>query len=174
MPNPAALTALPAAPTGDVLDAAYEAAGLTVPTVPRYPAVQVLWSGEDMPQPVAVVVESSESMSRLRPMPTSVSGPPDPSAGPGHKWWAAVDRQWLSLQASTTAPAAGDPPRAVVTRTVLGPGATRALVLLAPGSRGSELRLDLVVTADDLAGVPEKRAEALRVTFDRAPWEVED
>ena len=109
VPNPAALTALPAAPSGDVLDAAYQAAGLTVPTVPRYPAVQVLWSGEDMPQPVAVVVESSESMSRLRPMPTSVSGPPDPSAGPGHKWWAAVDRQWLSLRASTTAPAARGP-----------------------------------------------------------------
>ena len=120
--NPAALTALPVAPTGDVLDAAYQAAGLAVPTVPRYPAVQVLWSGEEVPQPVAVVVECSESMSRHRPVPTVVSGPDDPSAGPGHKWWAAVDRDWLSLQASATAPAAGDPPRAVVTRTVLGPG----------------------------------------------------
>ena len=155
VPTPGALAALPTAPTGDVLDAAYQAAGLSVPSVPRYPAVQVLWSGDAVPQPVAVVVECSESMSRRRPMPTPVTGPADPAAGPGHKWWAAVEREWLSLQVSTAAPAAGDPPRAAVTRTVLGPGATRALVLLAPGSRGSELRLDLVVTADELAGLPE-------------------
>jgi hypothetical protein len=174
VPRPAELTVVPPAPTGDVLDAAYQAAGLAVPTVPRYPAVQVLWSGEPVPQPVAVVVECSESMSRRRPMPTVVNGPDDPSAGPGHKWWAAVDREWLSLQASTAPPAAGDPPRAVVTRTVLGPGATRALVLLAADSRGRELRLDLVVTADELAGLPEKRAEAVRITLQRAPWEVED
>jgi large repetitive protein len=174
LPTPAALAALPVAPAGDVLDAAYQAAGLAVPGVPRYPVTQVLWSGDAVPQPVAVVVECSEPMWRARPMPTVVAGPPDPSAGPGHKWWAAVEADWLSLQPSTAAPAAGDPPRAGITRLVKGPGGTRAVVLLAPGSRGAELRLDLVVAGDALAGTAEQRAEAVRIALTRAPWVVED
>jgi hypothetical protein len=107
-------------------------------------------------------------------MPTVVAGPPDPSAGPGHKWWAAVEADWLSLQPSTAAPAVGDLPRAGITRLVKGAGGTRAVVLLTPGSRGTELRLDLVLAGDALAGTPEQRAEALRIALDRAPWEVED
>ena len=174
VPVPAALATLPPAPAGDVLDAAYQAAGLSVPQVPRYPSVQVLWSGDAVPQPVAVVVEGSEAMWRSRPMPTVVSGPPDPSAGPGHQWWAAAERDWLSLAPRTAPPAAGDLPVAGVTRLVRGPGGTRALVLLTPGSRGAELRLDLVVAGDALAGTPEQRSEAVRVALLRAPWEVED
>lgn len=174
VPTPAALATLPLAPAGAVLDTTYQAAGLAVPQVPRYPGVEVLWSGDAVPQPVAVVVECSESMWRSRPMPTVVAGPPDPSAGPGHKWWAAVEGEWLSLQPSTAAPALGDPPRAGITRLVKGAGGTRAVVLLAPGSRGAELRLDLVLAGDALAGIPEQRAEALRIALDRAPWEVED
>ncbi len=174
VPAPAALTGLPPAPAGDVLDIAYQAAGLAVPGVPRYPVVEVLWSGDATPQPVAVVVECSEAMWRARPMPTVVAGPPDPSAGPGHQWWAAVEADWLSLAASTAPPAAGDPPRAAITRLVRGPGGTRAVVLLGPGSRGSELRLDLVVAGDALAGTAAQRAEAVRIALVRAPWEVED
>jgi hypothetical protein len=174
LPIPGALSSLPTAPSGDVLDAAYQAAGLAVPTVPRYPAVEVLWSGDTVPQPVAVVVECSEAMSRRRPMPTPVNGPADPSAGPGHKWWAAVDKEWLSLQVSTTVPGPGEPPQAPVAKIILGPGATRAVVLLAPGARGTELRLDLAVAADELAGTAEKRAEAVRAVLHQAPWEVED
>lgn len=174
VPNPAGLATLPTTPAGDVLDAAYQAAGLTVPQVPRYPGVQVLWSGDPVPQPVAVVVEGSEAMWRSRVMPTVVAGPADPSAGPGHQWWAAVEQDWLSLQPSTAAPAAGDPPAAGITRLVKGPGGTRAVVLLAAGSRGAELRLDLVVAADALAGSPEQRAEAVRIALHRAPWEVAD
>lgn len=174
VPNGAALSALPVEPAGDILDAAYQAAGLAVPQVPRYPAVQVLWSGEAVPQPVAVVVECSEAMWRSRPMPKQVTGPPDPSAGPGHKWWAAVEQDWLSLKPRTAPPVAGDPPPATVTKVVQGPGGTRAVVLLAGMSRGRELRLDLVVAGDALAGTAEKRAEAVRVVLDRAPWEVDD
>ena len=107
-------------------------------------------------------------------MPTVVAGPPDPSAGPGHKWWAAVEADWLSLKPSTAVPAAGDPPQTSITRLVKGPGGTRAVLLLAPGSRGTELRLDLVVAGDALAGTAEQRAEALRIALQRAPWEVED
>jgi hypothetical protein len=172
-PTPAALASLPAAPKGDQLDSAFAAAGLGAPQVPRYPRVQVLWSSDPVPQPVAVVVEGSESMWRSRPIPTQVPGPVDAS-DPGHKWWAAVRRDWLSLADSVAPVAAGDPPRAGVTRIVAGPGGTRAVVLLAAGARGSEVRLDLVVAGDPLAGTAEQRAEAVRLALLRAPWEVDD
>jgi hypothetical protein len=122
VPTPAALAALAtlppvpdadpldAAPAGDVLDAAFQAAGLAVPQVPRYPRVQVLWSGDAVPQPVAVVVESNEAMWRARPIPTVVPGPSD-AYDPGHTWWAAVRKDWLSLARTSAVPAPGDPPR---------------------------------------------------------------
>lgn len=171
VPTPAALTALGERPNGDQLDVAFQQAGLGVPEVPRYPRVQVLWSGDAVPQPVAVVIECSETLWRERPMPTVVNGPVD-AADPAHEWWAAVVRDWLSVSVHT--PAAGDPPAANVTRLVHGPGHTRAIALLGPGARGTELRLDLVVAADDLAGSAQRRAEVVRVAFEQAPWEVED
>lgn len=173
VPTPAPLAALPGEPTGDEVDTAYQAAGLAVPETPGHPAVEVLWSGEAVPQPVAVVVESSEPLWRSRVMPKVVTGPVD-AADPTHHWWAGVRGDWLRLEPSTAAVAAGDLPRATVTRIVRCPGLTRAVALLAPGSRGQELRLDLVVAADDLAAAPEERRTALRVSLQRAPWEVED
>ena len=171
--HPAALAALPTEPTGDQLDAAFQAAGLGVPTVPRYPKVEVLWSPGAVPEPVAVMVECSESMWRSRPMPTKVSGPVD-AVDPAHQWWAAVRRDWLFLAPSAAPVAAGDPARAGIASIVKGPGGTRAVVRLAGGSRGREVRLDLVVAADELAGSPQYRAEAVRLAMVRAPWEVED
>jgi hypothetical protein len=170
--TPAALAGLPATPSGDQLDALFQQAGLGVPQVPRYPRVQVLWSSDAVPQPVAVVVECSEAMWRERPIPTVVPGPPE-AADPGHVWWKAIVTPWLSLRVSTVAAMVGDPPRAVVTRLVRAPGGTRAVALLAPGSRGSELRLELVVSADPLAGLSAQPAEAVRVLLTRAPWEEE-
>lgn len=171
VPTPAPLLALGERPNGDQLDVAFQQAGLGVPEVPRYPRVQVLWSGDAVPQPVAVVIESSEALWRERPMPTVVNGPVD-AADPSHQWWAAVVRDWLSV--SVRVQAAGDPPQATVTRLVHGPGHTRAVAILTPGACGMELGLDLVLTADDLAGTAERRAESVRVAFVRAPWEVED
>lgn len=173
VPAPAVLTAVPERPSGDQLDVAFQQAGLGVPQVPRYPRVQVLWSGDAVPQPVAVVVECNEAMWRDRPMPEPVVGPAD-ATDPGHRWWAAVRRDWLSLARHGDPPAPGDPPAAEVTRLVHGPGGTRAVALLAPGSRGSEVRLAFVLAADKLAGTAEHRAEAVRVRLVRAPWEVED
>jgi hypothetical protein len=171
--DPAPIGSLPDRPTGDQLDSAYQAAGLAVPQTPRYPAVQVLWSPDTLPQPVAVVVECSEPLWRSRLVPTVASAPPDAS-DPSHTWWAAGPATWLSLAACTAAPAAGDLPRASVARIVRGPGGTRAVVLLATGSRGQEARLDLVTAADALSGTPESRVTAVRVSLLRAPWEVED
>ena len=173
IPTPAALTALPGQPTGDQVDAAYQGAGLGVPTTPAFPAVEVLWSGDAVPQPIAIVVESSEPLWRSRVMPTQVTGPVD-AADPLHHWWAGVAGDWLSLATSTAPVAAGDLPRATVNRIIACPGRTRAVVLLAPGARGTEARLDLVLAADPLAAVAERRRTVVRVSLQRAPWEVED
>ena len=173
VPSPAALAALPGQPTGDQVDAAYQGAGLGVPTTPSFPAVEVLWSGDPVPQPVAIIVESSEPLWRSRVMPQQVTGPVD-AADPLHHWWAGVTGDWLSLAPSTAPVAAGDLPRAGITRIVACPGRTRAVVLLGAGARGTEARLDLVLADDDLAGLPERRSTVVRVSLQRAPWEVED
>jgi large repetitive protein len=173
VPTGSALSALPTAPTGDQVDTAYQAAGLTVPEVPSYPAVELLWSGDATPQPVALVVECSEPLWRSRVMPEVVTGPIDQS-DPTHKWWKAVRDDWLALQPSTAPVVGGDLPRATVSRIIRCPGGTRAIALLAPGSRGSEVRLDLVVAADPLAGAAEQRQTCVRMGLLRAPWEVED
>ncbi len=176
VPTPGYLTdpsMLPEHPTGDQLDTAFQKAGLAPPQTPTVPAVQVLWSAATLPEPVAVVVECSERLWRSRLMPTSVPGPAD-AADATHKWWAARPAEWLSVKDSATAPAAGDLPRAGITRLVHGPGGTRAVVVLAPGSRGREVRLDLVVAADPLGASAEVRARAVGIPLHRAPWEVDE
>jgi hypothetical protein len=57
---------------------------------------------------------------------------------------------------------------------VRGPGDTRAVVMLAAGSRGRELRLQLRRVGDTLLTIPDKLADALRVRLVTAPWEEED
>jgi len=166
-------TTLPERPSGDQLDSAFQAAGLAAPQTPDFPAVYVLWSSEATPQPVAVVIECSEPMWRSRLVPTVVHAPAD-SPDPTHTWWAPRPADWLSLADSSTPPAAGDLPRASVSRIVHGPGSTRAVALLAAGSRGKEVRLDLVLAADALAMTAETRTTAVRVSLIKAPWEVED
>ena len=172
VPTPAALAALTARPTGAQLDAAFQAAGLPVPQVPRYPSITVLWSPDPVPQPVAVVVEGGETFWRSRPVPTFVTGlvVDDPTQG----WWVAQDTDWLSLKVSASAPGAGDAPRAPVTRLVRAPGDTRAVVLLGPSARGTELVLDLVRAADPLSGAAGSTATTVRAALVRAPWEMED
>jgi len=172
IPSPAGLTALGDQPTGDQVDTAYQAAGLAVPQTPRFPAVEVLWSGEAVPQPVAVVIESSEPLWRSRIVPTLVTGPIDAS-DPSHHWWAGRPDEWLEIRPNTT-PLSPTEPRAGITRVVRCPGDTRAIAFLAPGSRGREARLDLVLPADVLAGLPERTETAARISVQRAPWEVED
>ncbi len=172
VPAIAALTALPDAPTGDQLDAAFQAAGLPVPQTPTVASVQVLWSTDTTPQPLAVVVEGTEPLWRARLMPQIVTGPID-SVDPTHHWWAARPADWLSIEASTASGGAGALPTAGITRIIRGPGLGRAVVLLAAGARGTRVALDLVVAADALAAAPEKRAVAVDIPLQRAPWEEE-
>jgi large repetitive protein len=173
IPNTTAFAALPDAPTGAQIDDAYQAAGLPVPQVPDFPRVQVLWTADATPQPFAVVLESSEPLWRSRVVPTVVPAPAD-SPDPTHVYWAGRPADWLSVVASTAPPAAGDQPRAAITRIVKGPGGTRAIVLVAAGARGSEARLDLLTAADQLAGTPPSTVTAARVSLASAPWEVEE
>jgi hypothetical protein len=164
---------LPDLPSGDQLDAAFQAAGLPAPQTPDFPEVVVLWSADAVPQPVAVMLDCSEPLWRSRLVPTVVAAPPD-APDPTHTYWAARPADWLSVADSTAAAAAGDLPRATVNRIVHGPGGTRAVAILAPGARGHEVRLDLVTAADPLAGTPERRSTAARVGLTAAPWEVQD
>ena len=173
IPTPAALSALPDRPTGAQLDEAFQAAGLAVPQVPSYPRVQALWTADATPQPFAVVLESSEPLWRSRKVPTVVAAPPD-SPDPSHTYWASRPADWLSVVASAAPVAAGDLPRAGVTRIIRGPGGTRAIAILAAGARGREVRLDLLTAADLLAQTPQTAVTATRVSLVRAPWEVED
>jgi large repetitive protein len=167
------LDSLPAAPQGERLDAAFAAAGLGVPEVPRYPRVEVLWSGDAVPQPIAVVVESNEPLWRSRPAPTRVTVPAG-AAEPDRAWWALHEATWLSVQADTTAAAPDELPRASVQRTVRGPGGTRGVFLLADGSRGHELRLQLTRHGDPVMASTDEVVAALQVRLVAAPWEEED
>lgn len=164
------LDALPDNPAGAQLDAAFSAAGFGVPSVPRYPRVVVLWDAGAPAQPVAVVVESSEELWRSRPMPVEVTAPPD-ADDPTHKWWAARKLPWLLPEPSVAQPAPGEPASAAVTRLLRGPGDTRAVAVLGPGSRGSQLRIDLRHAIDALSGGADTVAAAVRVTLGRPPWE---
>src|SRR5205085_12310407 len=107
------LDALPEQPAGPQLDAAFTAAGLGVPQVPRYPRVVVLWDSTSPAQPVAVLVEGNEELWRSRPMPVELTAPPD-ATDPTHKWWAARDRAWLLLEPSAATLPPGEPASATV------------------------------------------------------------
>ncbi len=161
VPTPAALAGLPTQPAGQALDDAFRAAGLPTPQLPRFPLVTVLWSQDPLPQPVAVVLDSADPLWRSRPVPTQVTGPVDP-LDPTHHWWASVDTDWLGLTTGGGAP---------VTRVVRGAGDQRAVILLGPGARGTELVLGLHQTADPVSGQAAVDIECGRATFDRAPWE---
>lgn len=168
--DPTPLRDLADRPSGADLDAAFQAAGLSIPTTPRYPHVEVLWSGETIPQPVAVVIDSSEPLWRERPMPTEV---PDPASdeSPPHTFWAAIETPWLHPEAESTPAAADDLPRATVDRILRGPGDSRAVVLLAPGARGHELLLNLVVPANPLYGDAAQTWPIFGMHLRHAPWE---
>ena len=166
----APLDALGLRPGGNAWDDAVQRAGLPVPAVPSAPRVEIWWSAEAVPQPVAVVVECSESLLRERTTPV-VCRPPGDTSDPTHTWWGTGLRPWLELAARATPDAGDATPSGPL---VVGPGGTRALVRLAPGARGRRLRLDLVRHPDLLGGAAGSRELAVDVLLARAPWEVED
>lgn len=168
-----AISALGDQPTGAAVDNALQLAGLDVGTVPDWPRTSVLWSTAAVPQPLAVVIEGSEPLWRTRTVPTWIEAPPD-SPDPSHGYWAGRPGEWLVLRADSTAPAAGDLPRATVQRIIRGPGGTRAIAILGPSARGCEARFALVHRDVMPTSTTETATTAVRVDLQRAPWEVED
>lgn len=165
----APLDLLPAAPTGPEWDDAVQAAGLPVPLTPGAPRVEVWWSADPVPQPVAVVVESSEPLVRDRVMPVRVTAPAD-AVDPTHEWWAARPVTWLDVR---VAPGAGPGVVSTARDRIVGPGGTRVMVPLAANQRGTRLTLELVVVPDPLAADPARSVTIVDVTLTGAPWEVE-
>lgn len=169
---PAALAALSDQPSGPEIDNALQATGLDPEPLPARPRTRVLWSTDAVPQPVAIVVESPEPLWRSRPVPTWVEAPAD-SVDPLHGYWADRPADWLELAADTR-PAPAEPPGANVLRIIRGPGGTRAIALLAPGSRGNQARFVFVEHDVTTAPATDEVTTAVRVDLPRAPWEVED
>ncbi|KHK99937.1 hypothetical protein LK09_01015 [Microbacterium mangrovi] len=170
--NPASLTPLVGEVSGVMIDDAFEAAGLGAAATPGFPAVQVLWSTDPVPQPIAVIVESSEQIVRSRPIPQQVpAAATDPD--PTHHYWASVPWPWLTV-APSTGPADPGLPDAPVARIATGPGGTRAIAFLGAGARGTRLRLDLVSDPDGPGGAAGTPTALLSVPLIAAPWEEED
>ncbi|AYG03369.1 hypothetical protein [Gryllotalpicola protaetiae] len=168
--TPAALGTLHDQVTGTDLDQAFESAGLGAPQVPGFPRLQVLWSTDATPQPVAVVIESSEELVRARLAPQQAT--PTPNPDPSHHYWKISPYEWLEVAASVTPPLGGELPAAPVDRVAVGPGGTRVIVFLGSSARGTRLKLDLVSTP--LPGGTSTRTPLLSVGLLAAPWEDED
>ncbi|GAB3536376.1 hypothetical protein GCM10027403_16970 [Arthrobacter tecti] len=159
-------------PEGAELDQALHSAGLEPMGVPESPRIVVFWESAGLPgtvpQPAAVLVDSSEPMWRSRHVGIEQAD----SAVEGNRRYVMTPRLWLELAEGT----GGD---AVVDRIVRAPGGQRALVSLKPGSRGKRLSLVL-----DRLAQPEKyldgpaAADVAHLIADlilgNAPWEETD
>lgn len=78
------------------------------------------------------------------------------------------NKDWLQLELGQ-----GSDPVIASDGLIRAPGDQRALIVLAPNSRGQVLRLDLVRVAftESYLNTPETRFAAVELTFERAPWE---
>ena len=105
-------------------------AGMDPQPVPSSPRI-VFWEPAAAdPQPVAVLLDSSEPMWRSRPVPTEVA---DPGSALG-KHYELAPTPWLDLVHQ----GGGDD---LVSHIVPAPGGQRALIALKSGSRGKRIRL---------------------------------
>lgn len=152
-------------PTGAQIDDHLRSHGLEPWSVPNEPRVVVFWeqAGGALPQPVAVLVDAGEPLSRFRDYPKLVS---DSSGDEVAKRWVLAQREWLTVKTG------GDP--GLVQGVVYAPGCQRAVIVLQPGARGKHFTADLVALGmSDLPflGQVERQARLVDLTFSRAPWE---
>jgi large repetitive protein len=156
-------------PQGNQFDTELTTAGVDALPVPKYPGFTVFWEpGAPDPQPVAILVDSSEPMWRERPIPTQMT-----DSGPSAAQWYELDSQpWLELQQEP----GGDN---IVDHIVMAPGGQRALVTLKAGSRGKHILLALERVPhlepylDGPAAVPQYFT-ILDTVLRAAPWEETD
>ncbi len=155
-------------PLGADFDDAMVDAGLEPLERPDAPRFVVYWEQANpaaTPQPVAVMIDSSEPMRRFRPMPEEVTS--DDSV-PVQRY-QMIDREWLALDES----ASGD---GIVDEMIFAPGDQRVLITLDPGARGKVLHIDLVRRAFSEAHLdgPGATDDVYRIVSQllaRAPWE---
>jgi hypothetical protein len=156
-------------PKGSEFDAAWLAAGMDALPRPDSPSTTVFWeAGAGVPQPVAVLIDSSEPMFRSRSIPEEVVDGGLAAA----KRFEMVSRAWLEVVEQ----AGGD---ALVAEIVPAPGGQRALVTLQPGARGGHLKVALhrIVFPQahlDGTGAVDQFSAILDLTLDHAPWEEVD
>lgn len=156
-------------PEGSEFDAAWQAAGMDALPRPDSPSTIVFWEpGVSAPQPVAVLIDSSEPMFRSRLIPEEVADGGLAAA----KRFEMVPKTWLQVDEQ----AGGD---ALVDQIVPAPGGQRALVTLRPGARGGHLRVALHRIAFpkahlDGVGAVDQFSTILDLTLDHAPWEEVD
>ena len=159
------LASLGSRPTGAQIDEHLRSYGLEPWSVPNEPRVVAFWeqAGAALPQPVAVLVDAGEPLSRFRDYPKLVT---DTSADETAKRWVLAQREWLTVQTGGDA--------GLVKGIVYAPGCQRAVIVLQPGARGKHLTADLVALGmSDLpfVGQTQRQARLLDLTFSRAPWE---
>lgn len=154
-------------PRGPELDDQLRAQGLEPLSVPDRARIVVFWSqqGTNLPQPAAVLIDATEPMWRTRPYPSEVT---DDSGPVTAQRWVLADTEWLQLQDLSAAGVVA------ANGVIRAPGAQRALVVLAPNTRGKTLKIDLVSLA--FPSLPflnqsERRATLIELVLDHAPWE---
>jgi hypothetical protein len=155
-------------PQGSEFDTDLIAAGLEALPVPKVPGFTVFWEPATPPQPVAILVDSSEPMWRRRPIPTPITGPAPAAA----QWFELQPQVWLQLAQMT----GGDD---CVDHIVAAPGGQRALVTLKPLARGRRIVLGLEHVAFsetylDGPGASNTSTTIIDKTLAAAPWEEVD
>jgi hypothetical protein len=127
------------------------------------PQVSVIWQDEGAsqpPQPIAVLIETTEPLWRQRQTPVEVTG------GDQVKQFTLQPEILLDL---TDTSAAG----ALATRFIFSPGGRRTLVLLKAGARGGQLKLALNRHHNPLFELNSSMETAvlLDMSLAAAPWE---
>lgn len=146
-------------------------AGLDMQPVPSNPRVVIFWDQvlDKFPQPVALLIDSSEPMWRDCLIPEEVT-----SDGPsGAKHYELQPFQWLKLAQQTGGTDGGDD---IVDQIIRAPGGQRALITLKPESRGKRIKLALqriAQTKPDLLslGETDRFSPILDLELKAAPWE---
>ena len=157
------------APQGSEFDTEWQNAGLDALPVPTAPRTTVFWeAGVGGPQPVAVLIDSSEPMFRSRRIPQEVTDLGLAAA----KRFETVSMPWLLV----TEQGGGD---ALVDTVVAAPGGMRALVTLKPLSRSRHLKIALRHRVFPQAhldgpGATDRDVSILDLKLEHAPWEETD
>ncbi len=161
-------------------------AGLGALPVPTFPRATVLWAdGDDVAEPIAILLDGSEAIWRSRPMPRGV---PDPESDTTRTVMTPV--QWLcpvELAPGTAQPAAAG--ARWIGATVAAPGGQRGLFVLNEGARSHAVALGLrhvklaegppsggddpapVEPSKEPVGPPFEWLPMVAMTLARAPWE---